>query len=174
MVQVHCGIGLLGHTMGNVTRQPLFVVWTSQWRHNGRHGVSNHQPHDCSLNRLSGADQRKHQSSASLALVRGIHRWPVNSPHKWPVTRKKFLFDDVIMETRHLLMKSTGVRSSKFHWNVLQWLDLKIGHQESNLITVMATRVTWKYWQKFAAIVFDRILSAREIFSYNFLIISFF
>ena len=45
----------------------------------------------------SGADQRKHQSSASLAFVRGIHRGPVNSPHKWPVTRKMFLFDDVIM-----------------------------------------------------------------------------
>ena len=45
----------------------------------------------------SGADQRKHQSSASLAFVRGIHRWPVNSPHKWPVTRKMFPFDDVIM-----------------------------------------------------------------------------
>ena len=34
-----------------------------------------------------GADQRKHQCSASLAFVRGIHRWPVNSPHKRPVTR---------------------------------------------------------------------------------------
>ena len=45
----------------------------------------------------SGADQRQHQSSASLAFVWGIHRWPVNSPHKWPVTRKMFLFDDVIM-----------------------------------------------------------------------------
>ena len=45
----------------------------------------------------SGADQRKHQSSASLAFVRGIHRGPVNSPHKWPVTRKLFPFDDVIM-----------------------------------------------------------------------------
>ena len=43
------------------------------------------------------ADQRKHQSSASLAFVRGIHRGPVNSPHKWPVTRKMFPFDDVIM-----------------------------------------------------------------------------
>ena len=38
----------------------------------------------------SDADQRKHQSSASLAFVRGIHRGPVNSPHKWPVTRKCF------------------------------------------------------------------------------------
>ena len=45
----------------------------------------------------SGADQRKHQSSASLAFVRGIHRGPVNSPPKWPVTRKMFPFDDVIM-----------------------------------------------------------------------------
>ena len=44
-----------------------------------------------------GADQRKHQSSASLAFVRGIHRGPVNSPHRWPVTRKMFPFDDVIM-----------------------------------------------------------------------------
>ena len=46
----------------------------------------------------SGADQSKHQSSASLAFVWGIHRGPVNSPHKWPVTRKMFPFDDVIME----------------------------------------------------------------------------
>ena len=47
----------------------------------------------------SGADQRKHQSSASLAFVRGIHRSPVNSPHKGPVTRKMSPFDDVIMDS---------------------------------------------------------------------------
>ena len=45
----------------------------------------------------SGEDQRRHQSSASLAFVRGIHRWPVNSPHQGPVTRKMFPLDDVIM-----------------------------------------------------------------------------
>ena len=45
----------------------------------------------------SDADQRKHQSSASLAFVRGIHRGPVNILHKWPVTREMFPFDDVIM-----------------------------------------------------------------------------
>ena len=45
----------------------------------------------------SDADQRKHQSSASLAFVQGIHRGPVNSPHKWPVMRKMFPFDDVIV-----------------------------------------------------------------------------
>ena len=46
----------------------------------------------------SGADQRKHQSCTSLAFVRGIHRGPVNSTHKWPVTRKRFSFDDVIKD----------------------------------------------------------------------------
>ena len=48
----------------------------------------------------SDADQRKHQSSASLAFVWGIQRGPVNSPHKWPVTRKMFPFDDVIMKNK--------------------------------------------------------------------------
>ena len=52
----------------------------------------------------SAADQRKYQSSASLAFVRGIHRWPVNSPHKWPVTREMFPFDDVILvPCRHMV-----------------------------------------------------------------------
>ena len=68
-----------------------------QWRHNGRDSVSNHQPHHCLLNDYSDADQRKHQSSASLAFVWGSHRGPVNFPHKWPVMRKMFPFDDVIM-----------------------------------------------------------------------------
>ena len=53
-------------------------------------------------NVYSGADQRKHQSSASLAFVRGIHRRPVNSPHKRPVTRKMLPFDDVIMRLQLL------------------------------------------------------------------------
>ena len=45
----------------------------------------------------SGVDQIKHQNSASLAFVGGIHRWPVNSPHKRSGTRKMFLIDDTIM-----------------------------------------------------------------------------
>ena len=61
----------------------------------------------------SGSDQRKYQSSASLAFVRGIHRGPVNSPHKWPVTRKMFPFDDVIM-------------LYQFHWNVLGHNDIEL------------------------------------------------
>ena len=59
----------------------------------------------------SGVDQRKHQSSASLAFVRVIHRSPVNSPHKGLVTRKMFPFHDVIML---LLLTNVSV--------VLQWI----------------------------------------------------
>ena len=51
----------------------------------------------------SGADQRKHQSSTSLGFVRGINRWPVNSPHKRPLTRKMFPFDDVFLFVGHTI-----------------------------------------------------------------------
>ena len=49
----------------------LLSETTLQWCHNGHGGMSNHQHQDCLLNRFSGSDQRKHQSSASLAFVRG-------------------------------------------------------------------------------------------------------
>ena len=58
----------------------------------------------------SGADQSKHQSSASLAFVWGIHRGPVNSPHKWPVTRKMFPFDDVIMVSVNWVIRPDPTR----------------------------------------------------------------
>ena len=45
----------------------------------------------------SGEDKRKCQSSASVTFVRGIHWWPVDSPHKGPVRRKMFPFDDIVM-----------------------------------------------------------------------------
>ena len=49
-----------------------------------------------------GADQRKLRSSASMAFIRGIHRWSVNFPHKRPVTRKTFPFDDVSINMWHI------------------------------------------------------------------------
>ena len=57
----------------------------------------------------SGADKRKYIISASLAFLWGIYRWPVNSPHKRPVTRKIFPFDDVIIH--HISSKAVLV-----HW----------------------------------------------------------
>ena len=48
-----------------------------QWCHNELYGVSNHRHLDCLLNRLFRRRSRKTSNSASLAFVRGIHRWPV-------------------------------------------------------------------------------------------------
>ena len=62
----------------------------------------------------SGADQRKHQSSASLACVRGIHRWPVISPHNGPVTRKMFSFDDVVLFDGAMANKIWNSRQSGY------------------------------------------------------------
>ena len=71
----------------------------------------------------SGADQRKHQSSASLAFVRGIHRRPVNSPHKWPATRKMFPFDDVIMwGMDQVLSKNLCVNVLMLDYVFIYWL----------------------------------------------------
>ena len=67
------------------------------WRHEGCDGFSNHPRLECLPNRLFRRRSRKTPISASLAFVRGIHRWPVNSPHKGTVTRKMFPLDDVIM-----------------------------------------------------------------------------
>ena len=68
--------------------------YSLQWCHNGRDGVSNHQPHHCLHNCLFW---RRSKKSSNLRVtgvcVRGIHRWP----HKWPVTREMFPFDDVII-----------------------------------------------------------------------------
>ena len=83
-----------------------------------------------------GADQRKHQSSASLAFVRGFHRGPVISPHKWPVTRKMFPLDDVIMYAciffigllwfcfqfvSRFLLFIYPYSSGLHHWHWFQW-----------------------------------------------------
>ena len=73
-------------------------------------------------------DQRKHQSSASLAFVREIHRGPVNSPHNGPVTRKLFSFDDVIMTAS--MSNSDSLLIQIFlmtYWSEIQaWINKRI------------------------------------------------
>ena len=71
------------------------VLLSLQWRHNKRYGVSNHWRLDCLLNQAQVKE--KNQGSVSQPFVRGIHRLPVEFPHKGSVTRKMFPFDDVIM-----------------------------------------------------------------------------
>ena len=67
----------------------------------------------------SDADQSKHHSSASLAFVWGIHRGPVNSPHKWPVTRKMFPFDDVIMKYGLMIANVTIGVHARIQYNII-------------------------------------------------------
>ena len=100
----------------------------------------------------SGADQGKHQSIALLASVRGIHRWPINSPQKGPVTRKMFPFDDVVM-TQYQYMPLYFDDSS-------QWFDSLYLNKTANCMVVAEIQVfmlafhdsvmTWKrfryYW----------------------------
>ena len=89
-------------------------------------GVSTVYPNVC-----SGTGQIKHHSSASLAFVRVIHRWPVNSPNKWPVTRKMFPFDDIIMVMIPLCRhwRSRGYRFNNIqcrHWRQ-SWYNALLG-----------------------------------------------
>ena len=69
------------------------------WRHNDHDGVSNHQPHGCLLNRLFRRRSKKTSKLLVTGLCAGNSPGPVNSPHKRPVTRKMFPFDDVIVQT---------------------------------------------------------------------------
>ena len=82
----------------------------------------------------SDADQRKHKSSASLAFVRGIHQGPVNSPHKWPVTRKMFPFDDVIMHVSEI-----GHSSTKPTWAP----DLSVSYDVSDTVNDKTNVNSW-------------------------------
>ena len=69
-----------------------------RWRHNDHHSVSNHQPRGCLLNHLFRRRSKKTSKLRVTGLCVGNSPGPVNSPHKGPVTRKMFPFDDVIMQ----------------------------------------------------------------------------
>ena len=98
----------------------------------------------------SGADQRKHQSSTSLAFVRGIHRGPVNSRHKGPVTRKMFPFDDIIMTGYndiqiHCLIQIVQERILlvMIWFNNRQFSRLAIFMDEYSLMKQLSKHLTW-------------------------------
>ena len=89
----------------------------------------------------SGIDQRKHQSSASLTFVRGIHWWQVNSPHKGPVTRNMFPFDDVIIATNGAKSRAdNGYRTS-----------LAVNHFETDSLQIWHSRIPRQCSENFSA-----------------------
>ena len=75
---------------------------------------------------------RKHQSSTSLVFVRGIHQWLVNSPHKRPVMRKMFPFDDVIMFT----LDEDGVQGALTSAWLGEFIH-QLAHDQSILVVLM-------------------------------------
>ena len=81
--------------MSSSIRFELKLISALQWRHNGRDCASNRQPPDCLINRLFRRRSKKTSKLCVTGLCAGNS--PVNVPHKWPVTRKMFPFDDVIM-----------------------------------------------------------------------------
>ena len=95
---VHRFVGI--HGFGDILRLSL------RWRHNDQDGVSNHQPHGCLLNRLFRRRSNKTSKLRVTGLCVGNSPGPVNSPHKGPVTRKVFPFDDVIMYTQMTIFKT--------------------------------------------------------------------
>ena len=80
-------------------------LWSLQWRHNIRDSVSNHQPHDCLLNRLFRRRSKKTSKLRASGLCAG------NSPHKCAVTRKRFPFDDVTMWILHWMLSTNKIIS---------------------------------------------------------------
>ena len=98
-------------------------------------GVSNVYSTAC-----SGTDQRKHQSSASLDFVRGIHRWPVNSLHKGPVKRKCFHLMKIFPCHDVIMFQSSEIIVSPYdtdRWNI---------HNKFTAL-VRSSRLTTKWYQ---------------------------
>ena len=102
-------ISFLNHWVGN---KKAFQLQTQGFRlrawykleglsynphYNDHDDVSNHQPHGCLLNRVFRRRSKKTSKLRVTGLCAGNSPGPVNAPHKGPVTRKMFPFDDVIM-----------------------------------------------------------------------------
>ena len=93
-----------------------------QWHHSGCNGISNHRHINCLLNCLFMCTSKKTSKLASLAFVRGIHRWPLNSPQEGPVTRRMFPFDDVIMFCTIPLLLNNAVTYMAELWKMnIRW-----------------------------------------------------
>ena len=117
----------------------------------------------------SGADQRKHQSCAPLAFVRGIHRWPVNSPYKWPVTRKcfhlmTFLFCCItVSRLRHIHNRSSMLADDNVNTYWGRDKIVPISHPTcSNAFSWTKThefqlRFYWNLYLKCELIIFQRL-----------------
>ena len=132
--------------VGSFCADTLFLPL--QWHHNGHNSVSNHQPHDCLLNRLFRCRSKKTSKLRVTGLCAGKSPGPVNSPHKWPVTRKMFPFDDFIMTLSFLSDTisawSEVVRDSADFNN---YLRIFFGQQQSGITRRRSDVIKKKMWR---------------------------
>ena len=134
--------------------------WFSlRWRHNDHDCVSNHQPRGCLLNHLFRRRSKKTSKLRVTGLCVGNSPGPVNSPHKGPVTRKMFPFDDVIMswwrepdkpQSQPVMAKFTVACISVTQWVewTLHWRhngrDIVSNHQPYDCLLNRSFRNRWK------------------------------
>ena len=120
-------------------RHAIYYHWlidpTLQWRHIDHDDVSNRQPHGCLLNHLFRRRSKKISKLRVTGLCVGNSPGPVNSPHKGPVTRKMFPFDDVIMlrsrcqwlckrNCRVYFCKTMGIFVCLYSWFSFRWISI--------------------------------------------------
>ena len=98
----------------------------------------------------SGADHR-HQSSASQAFVRGIHRWPVNSPHKCPVNAENVSIWWRHQGFSHKYLQKTIARPLGRGMRCLLWIQHLIDFLHQFL------RLSWQYLT-----ILDRVITALD------------
>ena len=100
-----------------VTNTQRIYFQTLQWRHNGYDGVSNHQPHDCLVNRLFRRRSKKTSMLRAIGLCAGIHR-------------KMFPFDDVIMNIFEIAMWFRLYHGKNFHCFIAELIFLLINNNK--------------------------------------------
>ena len=100
----------------------------------------------------SGVDQRKYQSSMTLAFMRAIHQRPVDSPHKWPVTRKMFPFDEVILTRSRIMslfMDHVSSHQGKMDGTVEHWtclLSTMMDRLDGQFVQAIHYQNRWMRW----------------------------
>ena len=129
-----------------------------QWRHNKHHGALNHQQLDCLFNRSLMVTSKKHQSPCYWPSVSGIHRWPMDSPDKGPVTSKAFQwchilceFVDIVcaqpFEASVIRLKAYSIESYSFiccNAQCYVWHDLKSILLHS-MYVLLLTALRWRH-----------------------------
>ena len=88
---------MLKESLLQLLEVPVIIELTLQWCHNEHNDVSNHQSHNCLLNRLFRGRSKKTSKLRVTGLCVGNSPVTGELPHKGPVTRKMFPFDDIIM-----------------------------------------------------------------------------